>query len=91
MSSDRSSLRDILLRPRLIVDGESSRVEREGNVDDALRRVMSGLGLLDSESLLGWNGMLLEGLGGRVMVVEARYSADNVRLILWIDETFFYF
>jgi hypothetical protein len=39
---------------------EPSRVEREGNANDAFRRLMSRLGLLDWESLLGWNGMLLK-------------------------------
>jgi hypothetical protein len=65
--TDRNSVRDIfepLLCPRLFVDGlESSRAEIEGNADDATRRFMSRLGLLDPESLLGWNGMLLEGFG----------------------------
>ena len=76
--TDRSSLRDIfepLLCPSSIEDGleSSARVEiegnapdakREGNADDALRRFME---LLDSESLLGWNDMLLEGFGCRVV------------------------
>jgi hypothetical protein len=43
------------------VDGVS---KREGNADDALRRFLE---LLDSESLLGWNGMLVEGFGCRVV------------------------
>jgi hypothetical protein len=48
------------------VDGlESSRAEREGNAaDDAIRRfilLLELLQLLDSESLLGWNTMLVEG------------------------------
>lgn len=44
------------------VDGpESSRgAKREGNADDAARRFVE---LLGSDSLLGWNDMLLEGLG----------------------------
>lgn len=88
MSSDRSSLRDIfepLLRPRLIVDGlESSRVEqREGSVDDSLRRFMSRLGLLDSEPLLGWNGMLLEGFGRKGCGGGSKVLFADGRLILW--------
>jgi hypothetical protein len=34
--------------------------KRDGNADDALRRFMD---LLDSDSFLGWNDMLLEGFG----------------------------
>jgi hypothetical protein len=46
------------------VDGleSSARAEREGNADDAgVRKFME---LLDSESLLGWNDMLLGSLIG---------------------------
>jgi hypothetical protein len=74
------------------VDGfESSRRadETEGNaVDAAMWRFMSRLELLDSESLLGLNGMLLEDyvwLEGWWWKVEARCSGvnDDDRLILW--------
>jgi hypothetical protein len=57
---------------------ESSRAETEGNADDtAMWRFMSRLELLDSESLLGLNDMLLEDyvwLEGWWWKVEARCS-----------------
>jgi hypothetical protein len=68
---------------------ESSRAETEGNADDtAMWRFMSRLELLDSESLLGLNDMLLEDyvwLEGWWWKVEARCSGvnDDDRLILW--------
>jgi hypothetical protein len=55
---------DINAESRIVDELESSRAKREGNADDAARKFME---LLDSESLLGWNDMLLESLfgGGR--------------------------
>jgi hypothetical protein len=52
---------------RFVDELESSRAEREGNADDAVRKFME---LSDSESLLGWNDMLLESLVGNVVAVE---------------------
>jgi hypothetical protein len=68
-STHRNSLRDICTPlPRRLVEGlESSRVELPvGNKDDERRRLMGTLEWLDSESLLGRNGMLFEGFGWMV-------------------------
>jgi hypothetical protein len=69
--TDSSSLRDIgaSLPRRLMEEHELSGKEPGGiHEDDARRRLLVRLlvrllELLDSESLLGWNGMLREGFG----------------------------
>jgi hypothetical protein len=68
-SRDINALRDIFasLPGRLDDVLESSRVEAlEWNEEDKRRRLRGSLEELDSESLLGWNGMVLGGFDWHV-------------------------